>query len=58
MTEKEYNKHNNRDEKEEDVMKKFLDRLMRWVCAYGRYGAGTPSCHGIFEAEVPNKLKE
>ncbi len=39
-------------------MKRLLDRLMRWVCAYGRYGAGVPSCHGTFEAEVPKKLKE
>lgn len=38
-------------------MKKFLDRLMRWVCAYGRYGAGVPSHHGIYEAEVPNLLR-
>lgn len=37
-------------------MKKFLDRLMRWVCAYGRYGAGVPSHHGSYEAEVPEAL--
>lgn len=37
-------------------MKRLLDRLMRWVCAYGRYGAGVPSCHGTFEAEVPDFL--
>ena len=39
-------------------MKKLVKLLMQWVCAYGRYGAGTPSYHGSYEAPVPEELKE
>ena len=38
-------------------MRKLVERLLQWVCAYGRYGAGVPSCHGGFEAPVPEELK-
>lgn len=38
-------------------MKELVKLLMQWVCAYGRYGAGTPSHHGSYEAPVPEELK-
>lgn len=38
-------------------MRKLVERLLQWVCAYGRYGAGAPSWHGGFEAPVPEELK-
>ena len=38
-------------------MKELMKLLGRWLCAYGRYGAGVPSYHGTYEAPVPEELQ-
>lgn len=38
------------------MIKWALQKLANGICSYGTWGAGMPSCHGIFEAEVPAEL--
>lgn len=38
------------------MIKQLLRKFASGICMYGTWGAGMPSCHGIFEAEVPVEL--
>lgn len=34
----------------------LLKKIVDGFCWYGKWGAGVPSCHGAFEAKVPEEL--
>ena len=40
------------------MIKQLLRKVANGICMYGAWGAGMPSCHGIFEAEVPAELMD
>lgn len=38
-------------------MQEMLNKIAQAIYAYGKEGAGMPSCRGTFEAPVPAELR-
>lgn len=38
------------------MLRWFFKKMVDGLCLYGKWGAGMPSCHGSFEASVPDEL--
>lgn len=40
------------------MLSSLLTTIIDLLCAYGRWGAGLPSCHGSYEPAVPKELQK